>query len=276
MIVCVDTNIVRDLAERRVPDAQFFEAAIRKNVQSGRLAIAPSLAVLYELLRSPDADFERRIGNAQFYDSVVDWRRALKPSDEIIKDDIATFIKSGCPSVPFRGISDQESGFIRAIRNGTDVFPETVSTRVYEETCHQNDMFVKTLVKEFKVEVGETNCQELRDGPDEAWRRWWTPGSVADELAWSLIPELAPSGLSPLSLPSLRTLVGYLLRTWHQMICSGKKVRPTDHYDCRIAVQAASVGRILTHDKRLLKIIGNIPGLTMKMWSVKEFVSYLK
>ena len=276
MIVCIDTNVVRDLAERRVPDAQVFEEAIRKKVQSGMLVIAPSLEVLYELLRSPDADFKRRIGNAQFYDSVVDWQRALKSSDEIIKDDIAKFIKSRRPSVPYKGIDAQESGFIKDIRNGKDVFPEAVSARVYEETCRQNKTFVETVFDGFVSEIGPANCQELRKAPEEAWLRWWTRGSVADKLGWSLIPgEPLPSGLSPLSLPSLRTLVGYLLWTWHQMICSGRQVKSTEHYDFRIAVQAATVGHILTGDRLLRRILGKIPRLSLKVWTLKEFATDL-
>jgi ribosomal protein S3AE len=83
------------------------------------------------------------------------------------------------------------------------------------------------------------------------------------------------SGFSPSCLPSLRTLVGYLLRTWHQMICSGRKVRPTDHYDFRIAVQAGTVGRVLTGDRQLRNILNKIPSLSMRVWTLNEFVSRL-
>jgi len=276
MIVYVDTNVVRDLAERRVPHAEVYEAAIRREVQTRRIIIAPSLEVLYELLRSPDADFDCRIRNAQFYDSVVDWGTALKPSDGIIKDDIAAFVRCGRPSVPYSGIDGQRSGFIKSIRSGKDIFPETESARVYEETCRQNEKFAAILVKGFLSEVGEENCRELRNTPEQTWRRWWTYGGVADTLAWSLIPgERVLSGLSPSSLPSLRTLVGYLLRTWHQMICSGRKVRPTDHYDFRIAVQAGTVGRVLTGDRQLRLILTKIPSLSMRVWTLNEFVSQL-
>ena len=276
MIVCVDTNVVRDLSEGRVSNAQVYEAAIRKKVQGGRLIIAPSFEVLGELLQSPDADFKCRIENAQFYDSVVDWGTALKPSSRILKDDIAAFIRHRRPSVPYSSIDDQKSGFIKAIRNGEDVFPETVSARVYEETRHQNNKFVETVLERFQSQVSEQNCQELRNAPEETWRRWWIHGGVAHALAWSLIQgELVPSGLSPLSFPSLRTSVGYLLRTWHQIICSRRKVRPTDHHDFRIAVQGATVGRLLTHDRRLRNIICSIPGLSVKMWTLEEFMSHL-
>lgn len=277
MIVCIDTNVVRDLAEGRVPNAQLYEAAIRKKVRAEKLIIAPSLEVLYEVLWSPDADFKCRIGNAQFYDSVVNWGTALKPSERIIKDDISAFIRSGHPSTPYSGIDAQKSGFIQAIRNGKDVFPEKESARVYEETCRQNKNFVEIVFKGFVSEIGAQNCQELRNAPEEAWQRWWTRGSVADRLGWSLIPgEPVPSGLSPLSLPSLRTLVGYLLWTWHQMICSGRKVKATDHYDFRIAVQAATVGHVLTGDRQLHHILGKIPRLSVKVWTLEEFMTDLQ
>jgi hypothetical protein len=171
MIVYIDTNVVRDLSERRVPNADICEAAIRREVQTRRMIIAPSFEVLYELLRSPDADFDCRIRNAQFYDSVVDWGTALKPSDGIIKDDIDAFVRCGRPSVPYSGIDGQRSGFIKSIRSGKDIFPEIESARVYEETCRQNEKFAAILVKGFLSEVGEENCRELRDNPEQIWQR---------------------------------------------------------------------------------------------------------
>jgi len=72
MIIYFDTNIIRNLSERRVDSAEHDILTIRMNIRNKKTVIAPSFEVLAKLLISPDLSKSDRLKNAQFYEDLVD------------------------------------------------------------------------------------------------------------------------------------------------------------------------------------------------------------
>jgi len=271
----MDTNVVRSLAEKRIAEAESYETAIQKALRSRSLIIAPSIEVLDELFRSPDLDHHSRMKNAQFYDSIVDWRQALKPSNKIIEDDIHSYLRCGRPAIPYQGISE-DSQFIKSIRRGEDVFSASEFARICRDTRRQNARLSATLERSLERNVSEESKCELIKAPELTWRRWWDHDGVAESIARSFAKD--PQGFRGrclLSLPSLRAVVGYILRMLHQRVATGRKIKPTDHHDSRIAIQAGAVGRVVTQDKILGAYIHSIPQLSVQVWMLPDFVAKL-
>jgi hypothetical protein len=275
MIVHCDTNVIRDLAEKRGPNAQREIDLILHYVEHGSLVIAPSLEILYELLSSPDVNVSVRIKNAQFYDSVANWRYALKPSNGIIEEDIVSLARQGGPSSPYQAI-DERSGFLQALRAGNSILPQNVWVHVVEDSLQQNKQFVCVLFDDFVKRLPDKAKAKLKDHPRETWQSWWDYGGLAEIIADSLdTRRLVQEGRLLLTLPTIRAAIGYILHTWRKQIVDGLKLKPTAHYDFRNAVLSGGVGRIVTEDRKLRNAINDVPNLNVKVWTLNEVIHIL-
>jgi len=275
MVIYFDTNVFRDLAEKRVPKAeQKINSLIE--LKDREITIAPSFEVLHELLSAPDIDNTTRIKNAQFYLSMVDWTYALKPSNQILSDDIFSLVNVGGPSTPYNAIDSERSGFIQDIKNGQNILPDAEWVKVVAKSRQQNEHFVTALFTDFVRKLPKDGKTKLRNSPDKTWNEWWRPGALAEIIANTLVVAVVGDTIkkySPLVLPTVRTAVGYILHTWYKQIITNAKVNPTAHYDFRNAVLAGGVGRILTGDKKLRNAIRHIHMCNIKVWILDEFLS---
>jgi hypothetical protein len=277
-IVYFDTNIIRDLSEYRVPNSIQTTNLIKESIKYGKVAIAPSFEVLYELLSSPNISREKQIKNSQFYDALVDWEYALKPSNQILMEDSNCCAKGLGPSVPFRGIDAEHSDFIQSIRSGNNIFSEVKWKEVVRKSHEQNKEFVEQVFKKFVDQLPSDAKQKLKNAPQETWQDWWKAGGIAEIIAGSLtVGKQIKVSYCPLDLPTLRVAAGYLLDTWYNQILNGLKVKPTSHVDFRNAVIGASVGKIVTKDKKFIRAIHHIPKLHMAMTvlTLDEFVKVI-
>jgi hypothetical protein len=275
-IAYFDTNVVRDLSENRIPEAKKNIAIIRGSIEGGNLILAPSFEVLYELLSSPDLSDKDQIANAQFYDSLVNWKYALKPSNKVLPDDIDSWVRGGGPVSPYRGI-DENSGFIQSIRKGEHVLPPRDWARTIKRTNVQNQRFVKTVFSEFVKRMPSKSRRQVKEAPGKIWNKWWSFGGLADVLADSLASgKVSSSRCSLLAFPTIRTAVGYILHTWQHQICTGAKLKPTAHYDFRNATIAGGVGTIVTEDKNLRNAIKHVPELPVKPYALREIIDTIE
>jgi hypothetical protein len=250
--------------------------AIKRHIENGELVVAPSFEVLDELLRSPDISQEGRIRNAQFYDRIVNWNQTVKPSNNMIADDIRNLAVCGAPSTPYRAVDAENSGFIQSIRRGENIFPEDDWNNVIKKTDCQNKKFVEDLFEQFFGKLPKESKQKFRAKTEEIWRQWWSKDGLASKIGSSLATKL---GLSPnlpvLSLPSVRAGVGYILDTWKIQILNGlERVRPTVHVDFRNTVIAGGVGRIATNDKKFRNTMNRIPGLEVEVLALEELIAF--
>jgi hypothetical protein len=275
-IVYFDTNIVRDLAECRVPNAIQKTNLIKERIQRGELAIAPSFEVLEEILSSPDISREIQIQNAKFYEGIVAWKYAIKPSNQILIEDSDRCAKGLGPSVPFCELGGD---LIQSLRNGNMIFSEEEWKEVVRKSRKQNKQFIEQLFKQFVRQLPSDIKQRLKNSPQETWEEWWKEKDIAEKLAGSLtVGKKIRISYCPLALPTLRAAAGYLLDTWYNQILNGLKVKPTSHVDFRNAVIGASVGKIVTKDKKFTRAIHHIPKLDMAMivLTLDEFIENIK
>lgn len=275
-IVYFDTNVIRDLSELRGQITTEKLDIIKSYIEKGTLVVAPGFEVLDELLRSPDITQEKRIQNAQFYDGIVDWKQTVKPSNNMIVDDIISLAKNRAPSSPYRAVDADKSGFIQSIRKGENVLPDDVWNRTVKDAETQNEQFVDLLFKQFVRKLPEKSKQELKAKPDKIWNRWWSERGLAFIIASSLSTKIGVSQDIPLlSLPSVRSCVGYFLDTWRSQILDNMKVKPTAHIDFRNAVIAGGVGRIITNDKKFGNTIDRIPGLGVEVLTLEGLIAHI-
>ncbi|MCX5638702.1 MAG: hypothetical protein NTX52_13580 [Planctomycetota bacterium] len=276
LVVYFDTNVVRNLSEGRVPYAEKVANVISKIVKEKRLVIAPSFEVLYELLSAPDLPSEMQIKNAQYYDSIVDWTYALKPSNQMLQEDIFSLAREGGPSTPFRAIDEKQSGFIRSIRAGYGILPSDEWDDVVKKSRCENKRFVDQLFNNFVKRLPQKGKTELKNNPQKTWQKWWGHGGLAEVLADSLANALRVKGkYSLLTLPTVRAAVGYILHTWYRQIIDGARLKPTTHYDFRNAVLTGGVGKIVTQDKALQSAIEHVPNLPVRVYSLDELINIL-
>jgi len=274
VVVYFDTNIVRDLAERRLPQAKEKTTNIQDLITQEKVVIAPSFEVLYEILSAPDVSEITQVKNAQFYVDLVDWTYALKPSDQMLKDDISSCLRQGGPSTPYHAIDQNGSKFIHSIQTGDTILPPKAWKKVVKRSRCQNEEFVEKVFNDFGKKLPQRAKTQLRNHPEEIWQKWWSHGGMAEVIANSLAGEHhIQSRYSLLSLPSVRAGVGFILHTWYRQIPSGAKLKPTEHYDFRNAILGAAVGTIVTRDRKLRKAITHIPDLNVKTWTLEQFIS---
>ena len=273
IVVYFDTNVVRDLAERRGSNASKKVGIILGLNKKDKIAVAPSFEVLYEVLSSPDLSGADRIRNGQFYDSIVNWKYALKASDWMIHDDIVSLARNGGPSSPYCAIDEEQSGFIKSLRSGNSILPGDDWEQVVKEAHCQNKQFVNNVFNNYVRELDENSKTELRNCPRKTWEEWWTYGGLAEIIASALDRTGDVVGKqSLLVLPSVRAAVGYILHNWLQQIVNKAELRPTTHHDFRNAVLAGGVGKIVTGDKKLRNAINHVPGLNVKAWTLDGFI----
>lgn len=276
IIVYCDTNVFRDLAESRRPNAHREVELILHCSKQATIVITPSFEILYELLSSPDVCEAVRIENAQFYDSVVDWRYALKPSNRVIEEDIDSLARQGGPSSPYRAIDEKKSSFIQTLRVGNYILPQNQWRQVVADSLQQNKRFVQKLFDDFVKKLPKKGKMKLRNHPQETWQSWWSYGGLAEILADSLdTHRLVREGRLLLTLPTVRAAIGYILHTWRKQIVDGLKLKPTAHCDFRNTVLGGGVGKIVTEDRKLRNAIGDVPDLNVKVWTLNEFIAVL-
>ncbi len=274
LVVYFDTNIVRDLAEGRLPQAEDKMKHIKTLIAKGKVVIAPSFEVLDEILSAPDISDSTRTKNAQFYEALVNWRYALKPSNRMLKDDIISCALKGGPSAPYRAIDEDRSGFIKSIKEGRPILPPKVWEKTVKRSQHRNKTFVEEVFNNYVKKLPQNAKTELRSHPQKTWQEWWFHGGIAEIIANSLAGDPhVKARCSLLSLPTIRAGVGFMLHIWYQQIVSEAKLKPTEHYDFRNAILTGGVGRIVTQDKKLRNAINHIPDLNAKTWTLEEFIS---
>jgi hypothetical protein len=276
LVVYFDTNVVRNLSEGRIPDTEKVANFINKIVKEKRLVIAPSFEVLYELLSAPDLPSEMQIKNAQYYDSIVDWTYAIKPSNQMLQEDIFSLASEGGPSTPFRAIDEKQSGFILSIRAGNGILPPDEWDDIVKKSRCENKRFVNHF-NNFVKKLPQKGKTDLKNSPQKTWQKWWGHGGLAEVFADSLANALHVQGkyYTLLTLPTVRAAVGYSLHAWYRQIIDGARLKPTTHYDFRNAVLTGGVGKIITQDKALHSAIEHVPNLPVKVYSLDELINIL-
>jgi hypothetical protein len=192
----------------------------------------------------------------------------------MLEDDIACLARYGGPSSPYHPIDERQSGFIQSLRAGNSILPQDEWEPVVNKSLHQNQQFVNKVFKDFVRKLPQNGKAKLRNSPETTWQEWWAYGGLAEVFANSLdTGRLIQGRCSLLKLPTVRAAVGYILHTWYQQIVRSAKLKPTEHYDFRNAILAGGVGTIVTQDRKLRNAINHIPGLTVKTWTLEEFIA---
>ena len=118
---------------------------------------------------------------------MVDWTYALKPSDQMLHDDILSLASMCGPSTPYRAIDSNQSGFIQDIKNGQNILPNAEWVKVVVKSRRQNETFVRLLFTEFVKKLPSKSKEKLKKFPEKTWSEWWIKGGLAEFIANTLV-----------------------------------------------------------------------------------------
>jgi hypothetical protein len=284
--VYFDTNIVRDLAERRIADATQKLAFLKEKACHNRLTICPSIDVFSELAFVLVNDQPQKFGKlVKSYRSLVNWDYMLKPHNEMLNDDIVSFANQGKRANPFMRSDNKCYWFVEKMKAGDTVFSESRLRELAQEEMDRRPRFLqrvlaphqKTRLDEIRARIRNTKADEEKE-----WEGLWKPNSAAEiiisafaERHQGILEKCQERGLQLLlSIPTIRLFIGYILHNWHRQVVTESNPREGDVGDFSHAICAGAVGQIVTSDKRLRQAIKHIPNHSIRACTLDELIKH--
>ncbi len=273
MLVYFDTNVVRDIFENRIANADQKLQYLKSAIENKTLTVVPSFECLAEiiLVLLHDKDAYRKVYGG--YCKLASWECALKESSVIFRDDICSFA-NGSIATPFMR-PDKNCLFMQAVNNERDVLSDKILKETAVETLRQNKDFVDGI-------LSPDNIAKRVDCTQEDFRRQFEPGRIAEIMVVDFAKKLGVlekckrRGLiNLLNIPTIRLRIGYILHCWYKQMSTDAKARNSDAYDCLHATLSGAVGNIVTGDRKLKNAICEIPGHSVNSWTLDEFIKEL-
>lgn len=275
-----ETNVLRDFAENREGAADKKLPVLKKNISQGRIVIVPSFEVFEELVSVLKLDPALSKKFCHLYVNLVDWDCCLKPTDQVLTDDIKSFADTGRAACPFNPV-DESSPFIKSMRANRYVLPKELLKDLIDKGMIQKHTFVANVLsvsEQFKPK-GNKKASSKKDY-ESKFITLWKPGGYAEKVAKMLVrnsdelSKIRSRGFTEfIKLPTIRLAVGYILHSKYKQVADGAVCKNSDFYDFRHAVIAGAVGNIVTKDKKLKNAINHVPGHGVKVWTLDEFMT---
>src|SRR5262245_16857788 len=99
--VYFDTNVFGDLYGKRIPVTAADELAVRSAVRDGKISIVLSILNLEEKLCAFNVCPDLTMAELQYMQALVNWGKCVKDPEQLLQDDIRSYIQSREQSNPF-------------------------------------------------------------------------------------------------------------------------------------------------------------------------------
>jgi len=286
--VYFDTNVFGDLTDSGNAETAERLHALKTGVSEQRVRIILSFESLQELLIGPEHKQSHLQRCRRLCREIADWLYLLKPADELFRDDVLSFARTGLPSIPFVRPDHELWQHIDPIRfDQRDLLGHLRSGDCLSRTLDFERRFVDTVLKRADPEKAKCVRDAVRkqhSNPESQWRTLWETGGTAEIMArdfadhLNVLPECEERGIDQLlRIPTIRMTLGYTLHAWYMQIIQQKtRFEMSDAMDSRHATCAGAVGNIVTTDGRFRAAIEHIPDHAVKVWSLNEFTSELR
>jgi hypothetical protein len=282
-----DTNIYRDLAERRIPDATQKLAFLERTVCHNKLTICPSIDVFTELAFVLEKEPHKFAIVLKSFRCLANWDCMLKPHPEMLNDDILSFANQGKRANPFMRADNKCYWFVEKMKAGDTAISESRLRELAQEEKDRRRRFMHTVLAphpkerldQIRARIRNTNADE-----EEEWEDLWKPDSAAEilisafaERHQGIVEKCQKRGLQRLlEIPTIRLGIGYILHNWHRQVVTERMPKVSDVGDFSHAICAGAVGQIVTRDKKLRQVIRYIPNHSIRAWTFDELIKHFR
>lgn len=285
LLVYFDTNVFSDLAEKRIANSDKILTTLKRKTLSTELVICPSFELCTEIILVSQRFPTKYTRLYNLFCALANWNYLLRPSNDILTDDILTFAKLR-PASYFMQPRDKHYWFVKEMRNGRQVFSDLELNEICRQTRNEKEIFTDIALRPFtqsKLRKMRANQRKSRENKDETFLSFWRENGTAENIAadfarhLGVYSECQKYGMHKLlAIPTIRLAVGYVLYCWYKQVLVNSREKSSSAYDFRHVICAGAIGNIVTHDRRLRETINNIPGHNVSAWSLNDLISIFK
>lgn len=280
--VLFDNNVFADIAENR-NNAHTYLSIIKQAISENVIVLPASVEVLNEIAPCYNRkEFEKRW--ALFYE-LVDWGYILKPSADLLMDEIKSIARDDTNANPF--ISPQYPHYdIIASLSTTDRPPSGDILAVFTNFLSESKNRFRNIINSFRDDWhGKVDIPR-----DFTFQQYWQD-SIKNKILRNSFPKLMLFHLAKsidcgyrslgstmdklLSQPTILLAIGYWSHSAFYQVTSGRREKPSVQYDFKHTIHAGAIGNFVTGDRSLRNTITDIPGHDVNVYSLKEFSNNL-
>jgi hypothetical protein len=259
-VILLDTNVYNHIIDGHIDEA------VVKSLHTGRnarkLSIPVSTVVLGELLQALRSNVRRGMKLLRVYSGLADWQNWLKPSFELLKDDVTTFAQRGEPSDScFMDGRPTNMSLVRELQRPKE--EDVKSLRRVERDLWQQRERDHRWWSEFIEDLRTGLEQRLPD--KKKWRRWTFQRfrthlvePCAERLSdrYGELERCKERGIPQmLEIRSVGMAVHAPLSLVHHQAFHGKKPEPSDARDMRLSTSAVGARYFVTKDGTLTHVL---------------------
>lgn len=251
MVAYLDTGAF-DRLYRKVGCTSANIAELRKAVYGRGLAMPIGIHVLEDILQNRRASPQELVARVKLTLSLASIRRMVKPSSELIADDIRSYAASGQPARPLVSAEMQNvitQGIAELIESDGEEFSEEIDEAL-EQIGDERRRFAETI----------EDCRQLADLAAKALPVRASFGEFFEQAAPSIGERLAQrtrvpeafraSGIAGLiALKSVRAAIGTVLSSSYERAIANNPPAADNSTDCLHVVAAAATAEILVTDE---------------------------
>jgi hypothetical protein len=262
MAAYLDTNVF-DHIYKKVGCNGADIANLRKKIYGRELSIPLSIHTLEEILLERGARPERLVAKIKLTLSLANFRRMVKPCDQLLSDDIRAYASTGEAARPFidadlqNTISDGITELIET--DGEDLDEEMV--QALDATRSQKERF-KLRIQQTQTETGQLAATATQQVNFAQYFEMMAP-TVARRFAdrMGVLQECETRGIEGLlKIRSVRITVGATLSFIYAWAFEGQSPKASDSTDLLHATSGAAVAEtFVSDDRQLRRIVSRVP-----------------
>jgi hypothetical protein len=272
MAAYLDTNIF-DRLYGKIGCTGADIANLRKKIYGRELSIPLSIHTLEEILLDRRARPELRVAKTKLTLSLGNYRRMVKPWDQLLSDDLRAYAATGEAGRPFIDTDLQN-----IITDGISELIETDGEELDEDMIAALEES-KRRGERFRTTIGELlgDMRQAESPVAELFPEYFEAAAVplAEKLAerHGVLGECKQRGIDGLlRIRSVHMILGATLSSLHESAV-GEPPRSSNSIDVRHAVSAAAVAKTLvTEDGQLRRVLERVPVDDFEVVDLRTFL----
>lgn len=278
-IIYFDTNIYRDLAEKRISKADEKLSTLRNKIEKRELIICQSFEVLAEIVLLLGHDKKKFLELYALFCDLINVDCIIRPSNQLIVNSIKGFAVLDIIN-PFVQPDEDLRWVVNKFRDKQEVAENEKLLRVCKDTIKERKKFIRNVLMPFDdamIRKMKANFKKAKNAKEDVLSYLWGENKIVETIAIGfadhigLKDECLKQGIGKLlKIPSIRIPIGYIINAWYRRIDVDAVEKASSAYDFRHAICAGAVGNIVTHDRKFKQAIENIPEHGIKVFSLDE------
>ena len=273
MIAYLDTNAF-DHLYKKIGCTAADIANLRKKIYSRELSIRPSLHVLSEILLDRRARPELLVAKVKLTLSLANFRRMVKPCDQLLIDDVRAYSTRGEADRPYVSADLQNTisaGISELVETDGEELDQDMMAAL--EAARQRKEWFRGLLK-----AHDETVAELRDIDFEEYFNSELASVLEAHARFAGVLEACRErGLDGLfDLPSIRAAAGIVLSFAYGQRFQGWTPLESDSFDLgHVPCAAAVADTFVTNDARLREALSRVPLDGFEVIDLPQFLARL-